>query len=557
MMSATSVTSTMAALLTRAIAPFRSIDPVLIALMALGLALRLLFLSHDSLWLDEINSLIVAAARGYPSHPPEGAQTAQWFFERHLAWRPLDLAALTAMLKQNVHAPLYYLLLNPWLGAWGLSEASLRGFSVLFSVLMIVPVYGLAFAVAPPGAARRTARWAALLAAVSPFQLAFAQEGRMYALALFESALAALALWQTLYGARFQRWAVVLALSAIAGCFTHYSFWFQTPFYALFAFSALAASGDDPLRAARRRALMGAGLALTLAMAAWSPILLAQRTGVSSGGDHFSLGLLPPLRMLGMLGWEPLTTLGGETIGGRIFYGVLLLAALAVIALTMRRRKPALAREGFLFMGILLPLAAQGVVDWFGDTHTLTIVRYAMLIAPLTIVLAAFGLGALPLRRAVSRSAATVLTLALLATGVLAVWPGAPLRYKAKFPARAMMAQLAGKAAPSDLLAINGPLATPCEAAYYLMRYRPQTPILYWARGGLFPAGTAAPSTPQLASWSRVWLFFYRSRQAHGSHALRQALRDAFLIEEPRLGYGGKLMRYRSPRLASSSYKSQ
>lgn len=47
--------------------------------MALGLALRLLFLSHDSLWLDEINSLIVAAARGYPSHPPEGAQTAQWF----------------------------------------------------------------------------------------------------------------------------------------------------------------------------------------------------------------------------------------------------------------------------------------------------------------------------------------------------------------------------------------------------------------------------------------------------------------------------------------------
>lgn len=537
----------------------RRVDPVLWGIMALGLTLRLLFLGHDSLWLDEINSLIVAATRGYPTQLPEGPQTAQWFFQRHLAWQPLDIGALIAMLSRNVHAPLYYVLLNPWLGLFGLSEASLRGFSVLFSTALIVPVYALVLALAPEESARRAARWAALLTAVSPFHLAFAQEGRMYALALFLSALAALALWKALYTARITPWAWTFALASMAGCLTHYSFWFQLPFYGLFSLWALMANPADPHRRARLNALAGAAVGILLVLALWSPVLMAQRAGVGGEGGHFSLGLVSPWRMLGMLGWEPLTVMGGETLPGRIVYGVLLIAALGLLLAHAWRQGARVSREGFLAMGLVLPLGAQAVADVLGGTHTITIVRYAMLIAPIVLAMAACGLGGISLRRVWARGLAGGLVLGLMACGVMAVWPGLPMRYKEKYPARAIMAQLSRKMLPGDLLAVNGPLATPCEAAYYLMATRPHTPVWYWARGGLFAADTPVPDAAQWGRWPRVWLFFYRSRQATGAYLQRDALRQAFAHEVAGVGYRRKLTLYHTPLRAatSSAYKSQ
>ncbi|MDQ2976805.1 MAG: glycosyltransferase family 39 protein [Acidobacteriota bacterium] len=126
-------------------------------LILTALAVRLTGLSLDSLWFDEVFS--VRAAQ-------------------------LSLGQIVSLTIGDVHPPLYYLLLHFWIRFFGETETAVRMLSVCFSVLTVLVVYQLASKLFT----RRTAFFAALFTAISPFQVFFAQETRMYSQLAFLSA---------------------------------------------------------------------------------------------------------------------------------------------------------------------------------------------------------------------------------------------------------------------------------------------------------------------------------------------------------------------------------
>src|SRR5581483_5816516 len=128
-----------------------------------GLALRLVELGRESLWLDEAGRAAIAA---------------------------LPLAAIpSAVGVLELSPPLYHLLLHGWLRLAGDGDYALRLLSVLLGAAAIPATYHLARELA----GRRAALVAALLAAVAPLYVGYAQEAAMYALFLLLGLCAALA----------------------------------------------------------------------------------------------------------------------------------------------------------------------------------------------------------------------------------------------------------------------------------------------------------------------------------------------------------------------------
>jgi uncharacterized membrane protein len=123
----------------------------LVAILLLGFALRLHRLGADSLWYDETVSVHLAAK---------------------------SIPALVAHTAGDIHPPGYYLLLHVWVRLAGLSEFATAYLSLFFGLVLVALAYRLA--------ARffdwRVGLLAAFLVAVSPYNLWYSQEVRMYTL---------------------------------------------------------------------------------------------------------------------------------------------------------------------------------------------------------------------------------------------------------------------------------------------------------------------------------------------------------------------------------------
>ncbi|HKT07422.1 MAG TPA: glycosyltransferase family 39 protein [Gemmatimonadaceae bacterium] len=117
--------------------------------MLAALVLRLHGLGKANLWLDEANSWYVA----------------------HLPW-----PALWTNLRASPLGPLYFVALKLWIGVAGASEPALRAPSLIASIALIPLVYALGVRTV----SHRAACIGAALTALSPLQLYFAQEARMY-----------------------------------------------------------------------------------------------------------------------------------------------------------------------------------------------------------------------------------------------------------------------------------------------------------------------------------------------------------------------------------------
>jgi mannosyltransferase len=135
--------------------------PALILLLAA--ALRFYRLAGQSLWSDEGNSVALAQA---------------------------GLAEIAARTALDIHPPLYYWLLHFWMRLFGQSEVAVRSLSAVAAVLLVAVIYQVGARLF----GRRAGLMAAFIAAVSPFQVYYAQEARMYALLAL---LGALTVWAT------------------------------------------------------------------------------------------------------------------------------------------------------------------------------------------------------------------------------------------------------------------------------------------------------------------------------------------------------------------------
>ena len=214
-------------------------DVALVAIVVLGLGLRLWGLASQSFWYDEW--LTTQAASG-----------GLWDAFRHAA-------------NREGIPPTYFVLMWGWVRAFGDSEIALRTVSAGFGAATVPVAYAAAREL---GQRRAVARVAALLVAVNPMLVWYSQEARPYGLLAF---LGALSVWAFARARRRGRrndylvWGLVSA-AAVA---VHY--------FAIFLIPAEAVA----LALARRRqprllALASAPIALVLA--ALAPFALEQHS---------------------------------------------------------------------------------------------------------------------------------------------------------------------------------------------------------------------------------------------------------------------------------------
>jgi hypothetical protein len=235
----------------------------LASVVLLAILLRLPYLTERSIWFDEASSWRTAS---------------------------LPLVEMLRSIRQNVHAPLYYLLLKSWMAVFGDSVGALRSLSVAFGAATVVGMYlfgrevylasGMDETAEDSGGeggrergAHRFALVLAVLVAVSPFQVLAAIEVKMYSLG---TALVAFGSWFLLRALRLDRAATAwtgYAACAVAFLYTHH--------YALLSVAAqlaflggylawLAGRGQSARAFGLLRTLLLVGLVVALYYLPWS-----------------------------------------------------------------------------------------------------------------------------------------------------------------------------------------------------------------------------------------------------------------------------------------------
>ncbi|MCB0108457.1 MAG: glycosyltransferase family 39 protein [Caldilineaceae bacterium] len=175
----------------RLIAPTVHQDRLTALLIILvAFTIRVTGLAHRALWYDELQSVTHAS---------------------------LPFAQLLAGVHQfDPHPPLYYAQLHLWL-RFGTSDFWIKLNSVFWSLLTVASLYG----VGGRRFGRQVGSYAALLFALFPFAIAYAQEARMYALLMF------LGVWiycftdQLLYGRRVLWASCGLVSGTLAFLYSH------------------------------------------------------------------------------------------------------------------------------------------------------------------------------------------------------------------------------------------------------------------------------------------------------------------------------------------------
>lgn len=124
---------------------------LLLVIFLSGLFLRIYDLSVESIWVDEGYSIRVAT---------------------------LDVFQIWEVSADDIHPPLYYILLHFWINVWGASEFSTRFLSLIFGFLAIIMIYKVGKLLF----SKEVGFISSLLLAVSPFHIRYSQEVRMYSL---------------------------------------------------------------------------------------------------------------------------------------------------------------------------------------------------------------------------------------------------------------------------------------------------------------------------------------------------------------------------------------
>lgn len=167
---------------------------LLVFLIGIGTILRVGSLNRDSLWFDEAISYLSATL-------------------------PLDSIMSNAV--QSSHPPLYYLLLRFWMTLLPDSDGSLRLLGVFWGVLIIPATYLLTLELL---GSKQLAAWAALLITISPFQVIFSHELRMYTQLMLLVSLGTYAFLRAVRSERLIWWLIFLVLFCCA-IYTHLFAW--------------------------------------------------------------------------------------------------------------------------------------------------------------------------------------------------------------------------------------------------------------------------------------------------------------------------------------------
>ncbi len=167
----------------------RSVPAIVLALTAVGAVLRFFGLNGMGLWLDESNSVIIAAE---------------------------DLSGMVQRLRLDSSPILYYLLLHFWTLLFGVSALAVKSLSAVFGVLLIPATFLLGREMS----GRKVGLWASGLMAIAPLAIYYSREARMYSLLPL---LGALLFWSALRFLRGggRRVRPVYVATAVCCLYTH------------------------------------------------------------------------------------------------------------------------------------------------------------------------------------------------------------------------------------------------------------------------------------------------------------------------------------------------
>ncbi|MCX7717328.1 MAG: hypothetical protein N2111_02850 [Candidatus Sumerlaeaceae bacterium] len=170
---------------------------LVLAALALALVLRLWGIGRESLWLDEAFTYDFTSG---------------------------SVAALCERTARDAHPPGFYLGVRAWRQAFGDSDAVLRGYSVLWSLIGLLAAGALGWALF--GGAVGVLTMAAL--SVHPLDIYYAQELRMYSMTAALISLLALLYWGWLtcafppWTGKRMGWAAAVAACSTLLLYTHY-----------------------------------------------------------------------------------------------------------------------------------------------------------------------------------------------------------------------------------------------------------------------------------------------------------------------------------------------
>jgi len=146
----------------------------LVLILASGL--RFTALTFDSLWLDESYQTVVESyGNTLPNLlNPEG---------KAFLYKPKNPSSVRDVLTRfrqvdPLCPPLFAVLMNRWITTFGGNDFSLRAFSAFCSILSIIAIYFFGCLLL----GKSSGLYAALLQTISPFDICYAQEARMYSL---------------------------------------------------------------------------------------------------------------------------------------------------------------------------------------------------------------------------------------------------------------------------------------------------------------------------------------------------------------------------------------
>ncbi len=380
----------------------------------------------------------------------------------------------------DVHPPLYYVLLHAWTVSIGTTEYAARFLSLGLDLLSIA----LLVAAARSFFGRRGAVVVALLAAVSPIGVAYAQEVRMYTLLGLLTLSSSLLAYHFLETGRKGAWAGYLAVSA-AALFTHY--------FALFIVAAQDAYFLLRWREHRSytRRWLGGQLLLVASLLPWfltnagglrairsepanRPPLEAATALIGQGWSGFAAGVTARP--------EAAAPMAGATA---------LLALLGLAAAWRSHPRLATFLAAYLLVPFAAMVAAASITPYF-------FARYLLVAVPAHYLLVGRGLTtwrpALP----------TIALLAALGTG----WAFSLQNLYfvpsfAKPDYRSLAAAIEEMARPGDGLVLGSPLGKQIHRYYY---HGPlDTGALYDAPGA-GPAEAQAYLTMAAGQYSRLWV---------------------------------------------------
>jgi len=375
----------------------------------LVLAVVVRFATVSALWLDEAQTVAIAR---------------------------LPLGDLAEGLRHDGAPPLFYVLLHGWMSVFGDGDLAVRFLPGVFGVAALPLAWLAGRRLGGPSVA-----WAAvLLLAASPFAIRYSTEARMYSLLVLLVLVGYLAVTELLERPDSRRAAVAVGTVTGALLLTHY--W---SFYLLFVvgltFVVLVRRAPaGPARDGARRGLAAMAVG-SLVFVPWLPSFLyqARHTGTPWGGAgrlrsmvdtvfHFSGGYWDPGLMLGMItyGLIALALLGRAVDNRRVEFDL--------------RTRPGGRHLAIVGYGTLAVAIVATVVG-----RSAFAVRYASVMFPMVILLAALGAGVLVDRR--------VRHALLAAAVVFGFWATAPNVFGDRTSATRVAAALEAGVEPGDVVA--------------------------------------------------------------------------------------------------------